>query len=77
MLYEVITHQLAGAVGIDRLLRVALVDRAALGHAVGGAGAGEHQLADAVVAHCFEQAQRAGDVVAVVLARVGDRLADA
>jgi hypothetical protein len=69
-------HQLRGAIGIDRGLRQRLVDRNPVGNAVGGAGARQHELIDAVISQGLEQRQRADDIVAIVLSGVRDRLAN-
>ena len=73
---DLLDHPLRAAVGIDRRLWPVLGDRLAGARAVGGAGAGEDDPADAVRAHRIQQAKRADDVVAVVEPRIEHRLAD-
>ncbi len=73
---QVVHGQLGGAVGVGGRGAGGLGDRDRLRLAVGGGGGGEHQLAHARRAHRGDQLQRAGHVVAPVLLRVHDRLAD-
>ena len=64
------------AVGVDRCLFVIFRYWYLLRFAVGGAGAGEDEVADVVVTHGLDECQAAGDVVAVVLARMIDGFSD-
>ena len=69
-----VDRELGRAVGVDRRRRLVLGDRHDLRLAVGRAGRGEHEPADAVRAHRVEQVERADEVVAPVALRVLDRL---
>ena len=67
--------QLGLAVRVDRVLGMALGDRNLPWLAVGRAGRGEDQIADADGDHRVQQVDRPRDVVAKVLPRIGHRLA--
>ena len=69
-------RQLRLAVAVDRMLRMRFGDRRLDRLAVGRAGRREHEVLHRLGGHRFEHAQRADDVVAVVLRRLADRLAD-
>ena len=73
---HLLDHPLAAAVGIDRRLRVRLVDRHVVGLAEDRRGGREDEARHTVLAHAIEQDLRRGHVVAVVLGRVGHRFAD-
>ena len=68
--------QLAFAVTVDRLLRLGLGDRGLDRLAVDRSRRRKDEVPDRDGRHRSENAQRAGDVVAIVLRRVANRLAD-
>ena len=73
---HLLDDQLAAPIGIDRQLRMRLVHRDGLGHAIGGAGGREHQPADAGILGGGQQAQRSRDIVLEERGGVLHRLAD-
>ncbi len=74
--FEDVFHvELGLPVGVDRGLGHAFDERHLLGHAVGRAGGGEDELLHAAALHAAQQVERGGDVVEVILHRVGDALA--
>ena len=73
---DVFNHQLGVAIGVGVLAREILGDRHRGRIAINRGAAGKHQRAAARSLHRLKQADGAADVVAVVLQRLGDALAD-
>ena len=69
-------HQLAAAVGVDRILRVALGDRKFVGHAVCRAGRRKDKDLAIKLLHHLQKFHRFGGVVLIILEWIGHRLAD-
>ena len=73
---DALHHQFRHAVGIDRVLRMRLVDRLAGCVSKSGTGRGEDEIAGAMLAHRFEEVERRERVVAVVDRRFTDGFGD-
>ena len=77
---EIGDHLLGGpfrlAVGIDRKFWRILLNWNTVRRPVGRGGAGEDEPADRMIAHRLEQRQGARDIVAIIFAGIGHRLAD-
>ncbi len=72
---QAFNEQLAPAVGVDGVLRVAFVNGRLNRHAVGCAGAAEDDVAQVAGAHGGQHVQGAYGVGAVVISRLADRFA--
>ena len=69
----VFDHQLGESVRVDWRLLFGFGDRHDIRHAVGCAGAREHDPLNPDGTHSLQQRQRTDDVVVIILCRVGDR----
>ena len=67
---HLLDHQFGAAVRVNRLLRMALVDRCVLRVAESCRRRREDELPHAMRAHSIEQIERIGEVVLVVLGRL-------
>ena len=66
-------HEFAGTVGIDWVLRMLFIDGHVFRIAVGGAGRRKDEGFAIVLEHGIEQHEGGGDIVVVILCRVGHR----